>query len=154
MNIGIKKENRKAVCDRLQVLLADEFILYTKLRNYHWNIKANNFSELHNFYEEQYEEIAGIVDEVAERIRMLGHLSNGRLADYLELTQLNEEGYTTEAEVQIKILINNHETIIRYLRECITDFDSKYGDIGTSDFITALMEKHEKMRWMLDSFLT
>lgn len=152
MNIGINEKDRKSVCDRLQVLLADEFILYTKLRNYHWNIESFNFSELHKFYEEQYDELAGVIDEVAERIRMLGHLSKGRLADFLSLTRLEEQDYTTKAKTQLQHLISDHEAIIRYLRECIMDFDEKYSDAGSSDFVTALMEKHEKMRWMLNSF--
>lgn len=153
MDIGINKKNRKAVSDRLQQILADEFLLYTKTRNYHWNIESFNFSELHEFYEKQYDELADIIDEVAERIRMLGFISNGRVVDFLEVTQLEEQDYTTKAKEQLPNLINDHEIIIKYLRQCITDFDEKYDDMGTSDFVTALMEKHEKMHWMLGSFL-
>lgn len=72
MDIGIDAENQKAVADSLQHLLADEFVLYTKTRNYHWNIKAPNFSELHKFYKDQYNDLAVVMDEVAERIRTLG----------------------------------------------------------------------------------
>ena len=151
MNIGIKEENREAVSNRLQQLLADEFVLYTKTRNYHWNIEAANFSELHSFYEEQYDELADIVDEVAERIRMLGQISSGSLRDFLKLTQLPEQDYTTSAKEQLTNLVNDHDAIIRYLRECITEFDETYKDIGSSDFVTGLMVRHEKMSWMLRS---
>lgn len=153
MNIDINEENRKAVADSLQRLLADEFLLYMKTRNYHWNIKSFNFSELHAFFEEQYDELAEIIDEIAERIRTLGFISNGQLRDFLELTELEEQEYTTKAKVQLANLINDHEIIIRHLRQCITDFDEKHNDSGSSDFVTALMEKHEKIRWILDSFL-
>ena len=63
----------QAVADKLQVLLADEHILYTKTRNYHWNVVGDNFHEMHLFFEGQYGELAEIIDEIAERIRMIGH---------------------------------------------------------------------------------
>lgn len=153
MDIGINEKNRKAVADSLQQLLADEYLLYTKTRNYHWNIESPNFSELHTFYEEQYDELEGVIDDIAERIRTLGQISTGRLSDFLEATHLEETDYTTKAEEQLSNLIEDHEAIIRFLRKCVTDFDEKYHDMGSSDFVTALMERHEKMRWMLDSFL-
>lgn len=153
MNIGISEGDRKGVTEKLQRLLADEHILYIKTRNYHWNIESFNFSELHNFYEEQYDELADIIDEIAERIRSLGYLSNGRMSDFLEVTQLKEQDYTTKAKEQLTHLIDDHETIIRYLRQCIIDFEEVHHDSGSADFVTALMEKHEKMRWMTNSFL-
>lgn len=153
MEIGISEQNRKAVSDKLQILLADEYLLYTKTRNYHWNIRSYNFNELHSFYEEQYDELADVIDDVAERIRTLGQISNGRMSDFLELTRLEEQDYTTKAKEQLQNLINDHESIIRYLRQCITEFDEKHDDMGSSDFVTALMARHEKMRWMLESFL-
>lgn len=152
MDVGISEKNRKAVSDKLQRLLADEHLIYIKTRNYHWNIQSHNFSELHKFYEEQYGELEEMIDEVAERVRMLGFLSKGKMSDFLELTQLDEGEDTTDAGVQVANLMGDHETVIRYLRQCITDFE-KLEDMGSSDFVTALMQQHEKMRWMLDSFL-
>lgn len=153
MDIGISEQNRKAVCKGLKQILADEFLLYTKTRDYHWNVKALNFSELHAFYETQYEDLADIIDEVAERIRMLGFNPPGKVSDFLLRTQLVEQEYTSNAEEQLKVLIADHEIIIRTLRSYIPEFEGKYGDSGSSDFATALMERHEKMNWMLQSFL-
>ncbi|MGM0588388.1 MAG: Dps family protein [Bacteroidota bacterium] len=154
MNIGITESNRKAVCGRLQRILADEYVLYTKYRNYHWNIVAPNFSELHALYEEHYDALADVIDEVAERIRTLGHISKGRMADFLDLTHLEEQDYTSDAKEQLANLIADHEAIIRELRRCAVDFDEEYQDLGSSDFVIALMEKHEKLRWLLSSFLS
>lgn len=153
MNIGIGKQNREAIAESLQQVLADEMLLYVKTRNYHWNIKADNFMELHAFYEGQYTELERIIDEVAERIRMLGHISIGTMADFLEYTHLKEQDYTTNSQEQLKQLVDDHEQIIRFLRKCGRDFDENYDDLGTSDFVIALMEQHEKMRWMLESYL-
>lgn len=152
MDTGINEGQRKAVAEKLQKLLADEHLIYIKTRNYHWNIKSVNFAELHGFYEEQYDELEEVIDEVAERIRMIGFLSVGKMSEYLKLTELDEGEDTTEANQQLTNLMKDHETIIKYLRQCITDFEDQ-GDMGSSDFVTALMQKHEKMRWMLDSYL-
>lgn len=151
MNIGIENQNREAVAEALQQLLADEMVLYVKTRNYHWNIEAINFSELHSFYEEQYIELEQIIDEVAERVRMLGHMSIGTMRDFLNYTHLSEQEYTANAQEQMTQLIDDHETIIRFLRKYGRIFDEEYDDLGSSDFVIALMEQHEKMRWMLVS---
>ncbi|ATL46403.1 DNA starvation/stationary phase protection protein [Chitinophaga caeni] len=153
VNIGVPEKNLQAVADKLQVLLADESILYTKTRNYHWNVEGQNFSEMHLFYEGQYGDLAEMIDEVAERIRQLGHYSVGRLADFLKLTHLLEPEYTNDQKTQLKNLLDDHETIIRFIRECIREFDETHNDAGSSDFVTGLMEKHEKMAWMLRSYL-
>lgn len=152
-DIGISEKNTKAVADRLQVILADEYVLYTKTRNYHWNVEAPNFMELHKLFESQYEEIDDIIDDLAERIRSIGHYSIGRLQDFLSLTNLLEPSTTNKAEKQIKNLLLDHETLIRELRRCESDFGNKYKDAGSADFVTSLMEKHEKMAWMLRSYL-
>ncbi|MGX5817949.1 Dps family protein [Chitinophaga lutea] len=153
VNIGIADKNLQAVAERLQVLLADESVLYTKTRNYHWNVVGDNFMEMHLFYEKQYGELAEIIDEVAERIRMIGHHSMGRMVDFLKLTNLLEPEYTDVQKTQLKNLVDDHETIIRGLREMITEFSDKHKDLGTSDFVTGLLRQHEKMAWMLRAYL-
>ena len=82
-NIGIPDKNREAVAALLNLLLSDEHIVYTKTRNYHWNYEGDNFMEIHKFLEGQYDELAEIIDEVAERIRMIGHFPEGRMKDFL-----------------------------------------------------------------------
>ena len=152
-NIGITEPNLKLVSSILNILLADEFILYTKTRNYHWNVEGDNFIELHKFYESQYDEIDEIIDEVAERIRFLGHYSEGRLKDFLKLTHLPEQDYTNDQKVQLKNLLKDHEAIIINIRKEIKKVNDEYNDAGTADFITGVMEQHEKMAWLIRSYL-
>ncbi len=78
-NIGLTTKNTGTIAELLNTLLADEHILYTKTRNYHWNYEGDNFMEMHKFYEGQYEELAEMIDEIAERIRIIGHHAEGRL---------------------------------------------------------------------------
>jgi len=151
-NIGLTAKNTGAVATFLNSLLADEHILYTKTRNYHWNYEGDNFMEMHKFYEGQYEELADIIDEIAERIRMIGHHAEGRLKDFLNLANLDEPNYTTNQNEQVKNLTDDHEIIIRILRKDIATAE-KLKDAGTMDLLTKVIGQHEKMAWMLRSYL-
>jgi starvation-inducible DNA-binding protein len=153
VNIGITEKNRQAVAIALNQLLADEHILYNKTRNYHWSIEGPSFMEFHKLYETQYEILAETIDQVAERIRTLGHFAEGRLKEIIKLATLDEPEVPTEQEKQIQNLETDHETMIMKLRKLIKDFDEKYKDIGSSDFATGLLKEHEKMAWMLRSYL-
>src|SRR5687767_7394402 len=90
-NIGITESNRQAVTIELSKLLADEFVLYTKTRHAHWNVEGPDFYDKHKFFESQYGQLEGFVDDVAERIRKLGHYAPATLTDFLKLTRLTEQ---------------------------------------------------------------
>lgn len=153
-NIGLSDAQRKGVVEILNRLLADEVVLYVKTRNYHWNVEGPDFSETHKFFEAQYEELDEIMDDVAERARALGGRAAGSLAAYLKLTKLKEDdGKTVGEKAMIKDLLISHETIIQRLRKEVEIVGDKLGDVGTNDFITGLIEAHEKMAWMLRSYL-
>lgn len=152
-NIGIAEKNSKAVALLLNKLLANEFILYAKTRNYHWNIESPSFLEIHKFLESQYTELAEMIDEVAERVRKIGHFAEGRLKDFIKLTDLEEEPYTDDQVQQITNLLNDHETLARTIRGHIPEVEDKYKDLGTSDFLTGILKQHESMAWMLRSYL-
>ena len=152
--IGINEESRKAVSDQLVKLLADEFVLYTKTRNAHWNVEGSDFHSMHLFFESQYEQLDEAMDSVAERIRTIGHYAPATLKSFLELTHLTEKTRDKNDSLSfIKELLEDHESIIEFIRGNIDPFASKYHDYGTSDYITGLMEDHEKMAWMLRSHL-
>lgn len=153
VNIGITDKNRQAVAAELTTILADEHVLYNKTRSYHWNVEGPSFMELHKLYEEQYTQLAEIIDEVAERIRTIGHYAEGRLKELLKLTSLEEEAIPVKFDKQIPNLESDHEVIIVKLRKMIKEFDEKYKDTGSSDFATGLLKEHEKMAWMLRSYL-
>ena len=153
-NIGIKKENLSEVSHILSTVLADEFLLYTKTRNAHWNVEGIDFYAKHTFFESQYEQLDEIMDSVAERIRTLGHYAPATLDAFLKLTHLSEQSREkNDSAGFIKELLGDHESIIVHLRENINHFANDLQDAGTSDFITGLMETHEKMAWMLRAHL-
>lgn len=153
VNIGITEKNRQAVALELNKVLASEHVLYNKTRSYHWSVEGPSFIEFHKLYEAQYTELARIIDEIAERIRTIGHFAEGRLKEILKLASLEEPEVPTKQEEQIENLASDHEIIVQVLRKLIKTFDEKYKDIGSSDFATGLLKQHEKMAWMLRSYL-
>ena len=135
-NLGIEDEHREGAAKILNALLADEYMLYTKTRNYHWNVVGHQFNDLHKFFEAQYEELNDIVDEVAERVRSLGGWAHGTLSEFLKQTRLKEHpGEYPDASSMIAALLAGHEAIIRTLRIEQEVVAEKYRDIGTIEFL-------------------
>ncbi len=153
-DIGIPEDHRASVVAILNTLLSDEYVLYTKTRNYHWNVAGPQFNDLHKFFEAQYEELDDIVDEVAERARSLGGHAFGSLAEFTRHARLKEHpGEIADAAGMLANLRADHERVIRQLRTDLEACLETHRDAGTSDFLTGLMERHEKMAWMLRAFL-
>lgn len=152
-NLGIDPKKLEKVVRILSRLLADEFVLYTKTRNFHWNVTGLQFNDLHKMFEAQYNELNVVVDDVAERIRALGAPSPATLAEFLEAARLKEQPRKyPEASRMLAVLLEDHEALVRNLREdAETAMDC--GDAGTNDFLVGLMEQHEKTAWMLRAFL-
>ena len=150
INIGISSENRSDIVALLQQLLADEHLLYMKLRNYHWNVVGIHFKELHALFQEHYTQLEPVIDDIAERIRQLGHFAPGSLQEMLQHARLEETGHLDgDATRMLQNLLNDQEMLIQVLRHDVDDTLEKYGDAGTADFLTTLMEMHEKMAWMI-----
>lgn len=151
--IGLNDEQRAGVAALLRTTLADLYILYTKTRKYHWNVEGPHFHDLHKFFEAQYTEIDEAIDEVAERIRSLDIYAPGSLAEFEKDARLKEDTQTTiPATSMIGNLLADHEAVIRNLRiDLQTSAD--LGDAGNSDFLTGLLETHEKAAWMLRGML-
>lgn len=154
IDIGIKEKNREAVVDILNQHVADIYVLYTKTRNYHWNVLGPRFNDLHKFFEAQYETLNESIDEIAERARSLGGPAIATLSEFVKMSRIKEHpGKYPDADTMIENLLADHEAVIKNLRNDVDTCDEEYDDAGTSDFLTALMEAHEKMAWMLRSFL-
>lgn len=153
-DIGLVPKHSEETALLLNKLLADEYVLYTKTKFYHWNVEGPDFHSIHLFFDEQAEKLEEIIDAVAERTRAIGHFSSGTLKTFLGLTRLLEgnEHLSTSGEM-IKDLLSTHETLIKELRQDVEVIGSTYKDAGTSDFLTGIMEQHEAMGWMLRAFL-
>jgi starvation-inducible DNA-binding protein len=149
-NIGITEKNRLAITALLTGFLADGMLLYSKTRKFHWNVKGESFMELHRLFEDQYDEIAKAIDEIAERINKLGSPVPGTLKEFIQHGSLKEWPNKYPARLDmIKELLADHETIIKALRKGIDSCDEEYKDAGTADLLTGLVRSHETMAWTL-----
>lgn len=152
--LGLQDSARKDVLALLDATLADEYLLYTKTRSFHWNVTGFHFDAMHKFFQEQYEQLDTVVDETAERSRALGGRALGSLKEFLLRTRLTESPAVVLKEgAMIAELLSDHEALVRSLRKDV-DETARLGDMGTSDFLTGLMRTHEKTAWMLRSFLS
>lgn len=153
-DVGLTERQREAVIDILNARLSDTVTLYVKTRKYHWNVRGIEFAQLHEFFEEQYDQLEEAMDEIAERVRQVGGIALGTMEEFLQTTALKEQpGVNPEAEEMIRDLLHDHETVIKQLRQDVDATADEHHDMGTSDFLTGLMETHEKMAWMLRSHL-
>jgi starvation-inducible DNA-binding protein len=149
-NIGLESDARLSVVVLLNAFLADEAVLTTKTRSAHWNVRGANFFELHTLFAIQYQLLNNISDEIAERVRMLGGFAIGSLQEFIYNARLEEiPGVTPD----ILHLLADHETTIRFLREDARKCTEEYEDIGTFELMVSVMRLHEKMAWMLRSYI-
>ncbi len=151
--IGLTDKKTKEIALVLSELLADESILYLKTRKAHWNVEGADFHTVHVYFEQLYTELETYIDDVAERIRKIGHYAPATMEEYLKLSHLTEKREEKNDSLSyISDLLSDHENIIIFIREQIAKID-KLEDFGTSDFLTGLMEQHEKTAWMLRAHL-
>lgn len=153
-NIGISAANRKKVAQLLNTLLADQFLLYVKMLNFHWNVKSHHFNDLHAFFKSLYETQFIVCDDIAERARALDEAAFGTMQEFAKNTRLKEQpGKKLSDQEMIKHLLEDHEAIIRIIRIDAQTCMDKYADLGTNNFLLNLLEQQEKTAWMLRASL-
>ena len=152
MNIGIDETSRTAIVGGLERVLADTYTLYLKTHNFHWNVTGPQFNDLHMMFMNQYTELWGAVDLVAERIRALGSFAPGSYKDFARLTSVTEADGVPAAKDMLRQLVEGHETVIRTAREVLAPADEA-NDQATIDLLTERLTVHEKTAWMLRSLL-
>lgn len=151
---GMKKTQCKDAVELLASVLCNQHVLYIKTRNFHWNLKGPRFHGLHVFFETQYQELETAIDATAERIRMIGGVAPGSMAEFLSGADLKEAASEIiSGDGAISALVADHDQVVRDLREKIPQCEDEFNDVGTADFLTDLLRDHEQTAWMLRSFL-
>jgi starvation-inducible DNA-binding protein len=154
INIGLTEEQRQGVINLLNQDLADAYLLLVKTKKYHWDVVGPQFRSLHQLWEEHYQTLTLNIDALAERVRALGGYPVGSMEGFLKIASLKEHaGNVPTATGMVSNLVNDHEQVIRNLRDHVDQSGDQFHDQGTADFLTGLMEQHEEMAWMLRSFI-
>jgi starvation-inducible DNA-binding protein len=150
IHTGLEQRDTTAVAKKLSEALADSFLLYLKTLSVHWNIVGPTFYSMHKLTQAQYEDLQAAIDELAERIRALGHLAPASFGDYTKLSQLDSTSTLTTAELMLKSLVNDNQAIARRLRTAVA-VAADADDVVTADLLTQRIGKHEQNAWMLRS---
>ena len=148
INIGITDSNRKQSAEAVSRLLADTYTLYLKTHGYHWNVEGPHFQQLHIQFMEQYTEMWTAVDELAERVRALGHYAPASYAAMTELSTIKEESGQPDWQDMVKNLAKGHEQVAKTAREVLR-IAEEAGDDATADVVAPRVTLHEKTAWML-----
>jgi starvation-inducible DNA-binding protein len=152
IDTGISAKDRAAIAAGLSRLLADNYTLYLKTHNFHWNVTEPMFSTLHLMFETQYNELWLANDLIAERIRSLGYPAPGTYAEYVKLASIKETPGQPKAEEMVQLLVDGNEAAARTARGMFEAVE-KANDEPTADLLTQRMQIHEKNAWMLRSLL-
>ena len=149
--LGLDAKQTSETVTQLNILLADYHLYYQKLRNFHWNVSGKNFFDLHEKFEELYEDAKIKVDEIAERILTLRHQPTSNLNEYLKISNLKESPSNLSDSKMIETLLEDHGTLLQQMRAVIKTAN-KGGDEGSIDLIGAYIRELEKTSWMLDAW--
>lgn len=148
IDTGIDNDNTEQLANVLADALADSFTLYLKTLGVHWNIVGPAFFGLHKLTQEQYEDLDVAIDEIAERIRALGHVAPAAFGDFEARSALESKTTLSDAKQMIATLIADNETVARRLRDAVR-LAEECEDVFTADMLTGRIGKHEQNSWML-----
>jgi starvation-inducible DNA-binding protein len=152
MNPIMKNDESREIVRSAAKLLADSYALYLKTHNYHWNVTGPMFNTLHTMFQDQYEELALAVDDVAERIRTLGSYAPGSFREFGELSSLEEATEGTSAVEMIKLLAADQIKVAESAKK-LGEVAEAAGDDVTADLAIRRQDIHQKNAWMLRSHL-
>ncbi|RRQ50232.1 DNA starvation/stationary phase protection protein [Maribacter algicola] len=150
--IGLNVKESKVLAERLNVLLANYQIFYMNTRGFHWNIKGNNFFELHLKFEELYNDSLIKIDEIAERILTLGYTPLHNYSDYLNSASIQEAKDISNGEDAIQLILKGYETLLPLERELL-DLASDSNDEGTNALMSDYIREQEKSVWMYSAYI-
>ena len=140
------------LADNLKTLLASNFVHYLKAHQFHWNVEGPDFSELHNFFQEIYEDAYGALDQTAEYIRYLDEYAPGSIERFAELSIIQGQSKIPRARLMIEELLANTQQMIEILNQCFAAAEQE-NQQGIADFVAGRLSQHGKYQWQLRSYL-
>lgn len=148
----MRKNAQTAVTDSLSDMLADSYVLYLKTQNYHWNVTGAHFSSLHALFQQQYEDLATALDDIAERIRALGAFAPGSFSAFAARAKVGEETGQPDWKAMVKTLVADQDRLVETAQTALKEAQDT-GDEATADLMIQRIAQHQKNRWMLQAHL-
>ena len=152
-HIGLDKEKVEAIATMLNEVLSAYQVHYQNLRGFHWNVKGHVFFELHEKFEELYEEAKNAIDEIAERILTLGYTPLHTMSDYIESSSVSEAKNIANDADTVRYTIRDLQGLLAKERETWRRA-SEIDDVGTTHLLEDYIGSQEKTIWMLNAWLS
>ncbi len=154
MPIALAEETRRASADNLNQLLADTMTLRDLYKKHHWQVSGPTFYALHLLFDKHFNEQSELVDQIAERIMLLGGVSVAMSADVAEMTLIPRPPKgREEVPVQISRLLHAHEILLEEARAMARKAE-KDGDDGTNDLlVSSVIRTNEMQVWFVAEHL-
>lgn len=150
--LGFSESDTATIVNALNQLLANYHVHYQKLRNYHWNVKGPDFFDIHEKFEEQYNEAKLNIDDIAERIRVFGFTPMSTLREYLANSEIKETGSNLSGTEMVEEVLRDYEILLSFMTD-VANAAIDIGDVGTENMINAFINKIEKSHWMFSAFI-
>ncbi len=150
--LGFKREEASELVDGLNLLLANYSVAYQKIRNFHWNVTGGDFFDIHEKLEVEYLAAAENIDDIAERVRILGFTPLSTLADYLKKSDIKEVGADYPSDKMMKEVVKDYETLLSFMVD-VADSAVQHGDLGTETLMRRMIIRTEEKHWMFSAFI-
>ncbi|WP_219615255.1 Dps family protein [Aeromonas salmonicida] len=150
--IGLDTVQSQALAAELNKLLASYQILYMNVRGFHWNIRGNQFFELHLKFEEIYNDLLLKVDALAERILTLDGVPMHSFSDYLKVSAIPEQKGLHDGRACVESLLESFRELLVAQRRILGQA-AEAGDEGTASVLSDYVQQQEKLVWMLRAYL-
>ncbi len=150
--IGLDTEKTQKLADSLNDLLSNYQIFYMNVRGYHWNIKGENFFELHAKFEELYDDLLLKIDEIAERVLTLGHRPAHAYSTYIEKSEVEERKDVSNGKEAVGDIVESFAKLIGKQRDLL-NLAGDNDDEGTVALMSEYISQQEKTVWMYRSYL-
>ena len=138
------------IIKKLEIILADTYALYLKTQNYHWHVNGPQFKSLHELFERHYMELAEAVDQVAERILILGHHAPATFTQLNQLKTIEDGDSNLNANQMVTQLSQDHSTLVKDLNQALKCAQEN-NDEGSVALFSERIAAHEKAHWMLNA---
>jgi starvation-inducible DNA-binding protein len=152
MDIGLKNKYKNEMVEKLNSYLSSVQIMYMNVRGYHWNIVGKQFFALHAKFEEIYDSLNEMADEIAERILMLDGKPLHSFSEYIKVSSVKERLNLSSAEDTIKALLDDTAKLLEAERDILA-LASDNNDDGTASLMSGFIGEQEKMIWMFNALL-
>jgi starvation-inducible DNA-binding protein len=148
---GFSRKENAEIALNLNRVLANYNVHYQKMRNFHWNIKGQNFFDLHTKFEDLYTRAFHNIDQIAERIRVFGESPLSTMREYLELSDIEEVDVKMNASEMVKETLSDFEHLLSSFVNTANNA-AEVGDVGTVSLLDSMIKHLEKDHWMLTSW--